>query len=57
MRAICILCWLGLLGACTASHAMRVGCDSRLRPINVPVPPAAGALAGAPTSRAQEGAP
>jgi hypothetical protein len=55
MRMIWILCWTGCLVACTAHHAASVRCDSKLRPINVPV--AAGPLADSAAPKNHDGAP
>jgi hypothetical protein len=57
MRTIWTLCWMGLLAACAAEHAARVSCDSRLRPINAPAPPANGPLAHAAATKELNGAP
>lgn len=57
MRNICLICWLALLGACAAQHAVRISCDGKLRPINTPAPPASVPLATAVPGTARNGAP
>jgi hypothetical protein len=38
MKTICLLCWMGFLGACSTQQAARVNCDGKLRAINAPPP-------------------
>jgi hypothetical protein len=57
MKAISVLCYVGLLVACAAPHAARVSCDGKLRPINLSTLPVHGALAGAAGAQVLEVAP
>jgi len=52
-----LLCWVGFLAACATHRAVRVSCDSNLRPINAATPAAASALGDAPSIKPLEGAP
>jgi len=57
MRMFWLLCWVGFLAACATHRAVRVSCDSNLRPINAATPAAASALGDAPSIKPMEGAP
>jgi hypothetical protein len=34
MKTICLICWIGLIGACATQQGPRASCEGRLRAIN-----------------------